>query len=148
MCTGWTFFTLICYKNWIVCLKRPKINENEAGDGPLEKKNIGSDNCQFNSSWPPWPLKNLFEDDTPSWCDGSMKQLLNAQIEIRWKFVKKEEEGRGKKWVVKSAKKLEAKVWVLKALKCTFQMAYPGTLCKTQIRSYYLLSSNFSMIVT
>ena len=30
--TGWTwhFFTLICCKNCIVCLKRPKINEKEA----------------------------------------------------------------------------------------------------------------------
>ena len=27
------FFTLICYKNCIVCLKRPKINEKEAGVG-------------------------------------------------------------------------------------------------------------------
>ena len=36
-CTGWTwrFFTLICCKNCIVCLKRPKINEKEAGVGPF-----------------------------------------------------------------------------------------------------------------
>ena len=27
-----TFFTLICCKNCIVCLKRPKITKNEAGD--------------------------------------------------------------------------------------------------------------------
>ena len=35
--TGWTwyFFTLICCKNCIVCLKRPKINEKEAGIGPF-----------------------------------------------------------------------------------------------------------------
>ena len=33
-CTGWTFFTLISCKNCIdVYLKRPKINEKEAGVG-------------------------------------------------------------------------------------------------------------------
>ena len=31
------FFTFICCKNCNVCLKRPKINEKEAGDGPLKK---------------------------------------------------------------------------------------------------------------
>ena len=31
-----TFFTLICFKNFIdVCLKRPKINEKEAGVAPF-----------------------------------------------------------------------------------------------------------------
>ena len=30
---GWYFFTLICCKNCIVCLKRLKINEKEAGVG-------------------------------------------------------------------------------------------------------------------
>ena len=34
--TGWTFFTLVCCKNCNVCLKRPKINEKEAGDGQLK----------------------------------------------------------------------------------------------------------------
>ena len=29
--TGWKFFTLICCKNWIVCLKRPKINKKRPG---------------------------------------------------------------------------------------------------------------------
>ena len=33
--TGWTFFTLICCKNCVVCLKRPKINEKEARVGPI-----------------------------------------------------------------------------------------------------------------
>ena len=33
--TGWTFFTFICCKNCKVCLKRPKINEKEAGVGPF-----------------------------------------------------------------------------------------------------------------
>ena len=32
------FFTLICCKNCIVCLKRPKINKKEAGVGPILKK--------------------------------------------------------------------------------------------------------------
>ena len=33
------FFTLICCKNYYdVCFKRPKINEKEAGVGPLKKK--------------------------------------------------------------------------------------------------------------
>ena len=32
------FFTLICCKNCIVYLKRPKINEKEAGVGPIFKK--------------------------------------------------------------------------------------------------------------
>ena len=30
-----TFFTFICCKNCIVCLKRPKINKKEAGVGPI-----------------------------------------------------------------------------------------------------------------
>ena len=34
--TGWTFFTLVCCKNFTVCLKRPK-NEKEAGNGHLKK---------------------------------------------------------------------------------------------------------------
>ena len=33
--TGWTFFTLFFLKICIVCFKRPKINENEAGVRPL-----------------------------------------------------------------------------------------------------------------
>ena len=40
--TGWTwhFFTLIiCKKNCIVCLKRPKLNKKEAGIGPFFRKN-------------------------------------------------------------------------------------------------------------
>ena len=32
------FFALICCKNCIVCLKRPKLNEKEAGVGPFFKK--------------------------------------------------------------------------------------------------------------
>ena len=33
-----TFFTFICCKNCIVCLKRPKINKKEARVGPILKK--------------------------------------------------------------------------------------------------------------
>ena len=33
-----TFFTLICCKKCIVCLKRLKINKKEAGIGPFFKK--------------------------------------------------------------------------------------------------------------
>jgi len=32
-----TFFTFICCKNCIVCLKRPKINEEEAGLAHFKK---------------------------------------------------------------------------------------------------------------
>ena len=32
------FFTLICCKICVACLKRPKINEKEAMDGPFFKK--------------------------------------------------------------------------------------------------------------
>ena len=35
---GHDIFTLICCKNCIVCLKRPKINEKEAGVDPFKKK--------------------------------------------------------------------------------------------------------------
>jgi len=35
--TGWIFFALIYCKNCIVCLKRPKNNEKEAGVGPFKK---------------------------------------------------------------------------------------------------------------
>ena len=38
--TDWTFFTFICCKNCEVCLKRPKINEKEAGVGQFFKKRI------------------------------------------------------------------------------------------------------------
>ena len=33
----WTFFTLICCKHCIVCLKRPKVNKKEAVVGPFFK---------------------------------------------------------------------------------------------------------------
>ena len=37
--TGWTFFPYICCKNCNdICLKRPKINEKEAGVGRFKKK--------------------------------------------------------------------------------------------------------------
>ena len=43
-----TFFTLICCKNCIACLKRPKINKKEAGFGPF-LKNIVSKRERDNS---------------------------------------------------------------------------------------------------
>ena len=49
--TGWTKFTFICCKNCNdVCLKRPKINEKEAGVGPCLK------NGQFTQAFTnmPW----------------------------------------------------------------------------------------------
>ena len=36
--TGWAFFTLVCCNICIVGLKRPKMNEKEAEDGPLKKQ--------------------------------------------------------------------------------------------------------------
>ena len=36
--TGWTFFTFICCKDCIVCLKRTKISKIETEDGPFFKK--------------------------------------------------------------------------------------------------------------
>jgi len=41
---GWSFFTLIWYKNCIVCLKRLKINEKEPGVGPFKKRFDGRPN--------------------------------------------------------------------------------------------------------
>ena len=44
--TGWTFFTFICCKNCnAVCLKKPKINEKEAGLAHflLNRQRVGSD---------------------------------------------------------------------------------------------------------
>ena len=35
--TGWTFFAFVCCKKIKGCLKRPKINEIEVGDGPFKK---------------------------------------------------------------------------------------------------------------
>ena len=43
--TGWNFFTLICC---IVCLKRPKINEKEAGVGPFKKNQLENDQINRN----------------------------------------------------------------------------------------------------
>ena len=47
MQTGWTFFTLIFYKNCNVCLKRQKINEKEVGDGLFKKTTILNYNDYF-----------------------------------------------------------------------------------------------------
>ena len=35
-----TFFTLICCKNCIVCLKGLKVNKKDAGVGPFKKNNL------------------------------------------------------------------------------------------------------------
>ena len=40
------FFTLICFKNCDVCLKRPKINKIEAEDGPFFKIGNGVENME------------------------------------------------------------------------------------------------------
>ena len=49
MYTGWTFFTLICWKNCIVCLIRPKINKKEARVGPFKKTCLGKYRQQVSS---------------------------------------------------------------------------------------------------
>ena len=36
--TRWTFFTFICRKNCVVCLKRPKINKKKPGVDNLKKQ--------------------------------------------------------------------------------------------------------------
>ena len=38
-----TFFTFICCKNCNVCLKRPKINEEDAGVGPFFNESEGNE---------------------------------------------------------------------------------------------------------
>ena len=43
------FFTLISCKKLLVCLKRPKINEKEAGVGPFLKK-PASENTQLKNA--------------------------------------------------------------------------------------------------
>ena len=52
---GWTFghfFTLICCKNYTVCLKRLKINEKEAVIGPFKKyKNQHKNVCTCGHNW-------------------------------------------------------------------------------------------------
>ena len=62
--TGWTLFKFVCCQNCNVCLKKTKINEKEAGDGPFLKK-AGS-KC----------LKSLkFESDLPR----SFVEIVNRQ---------------------------------------------------------------------
>ena len=59
--TGWTwhFFTLICCKNCIVCLKRPKINEKEARVGPFFKKNQSNKRPAVQWYFPLWWVDTL-----------------------------------------------------------------------------------------
>ena len=80
--TGWTFghfFALICCHNCIVCLKKPKINEKEAGVGPFLKKTnqkwLNYPKClrnfeKFATSFeiPNLILDNPFEQHTPAYC--------------------------------------------------------------------------------
>ena len=57
----WSFFTLICCNNYIVCLKRPKISEKGTGDGPCKKTSgKGSDNFQVVNG------SNLVLDEDPA----------------------------------------------------------------------------------
>ena len=58
---GGHFFTLICCRNCIVCLKRPKINEKEARVGPF--KNIFM--CLL--FWQPDFLRKLLTSKSFSW---------------------------------------------------------------------------------
>ena len=62
--TGWTFFTWVCCINCNVCLKRPKINAKEAGDGPFKKllKGVG-----YVSVWP--------------------KLCPKSDLDLRWKIL-------------------------------------------------------------
>jgi len=60
--TGWTwhFFTLICCKNCIVCLKRPKMNEKEAGVGLFLKKSMLTVPCSLHlQPCTPKPCKHV-----------------------------------------------------------------------------------------
>ena len=41
------FFTLICCNICIVCMKRPQINEKEAGLAQFFKKNIDTDGIRY-----------------------------------------------------------------------------------------------------
>ena len=51
------FSALICCKNSIdVCLKRPKINEKEAGGGPFKKKKIHYTEGRVHDHW--WPYNS------------------------------------------------------------------------------------------
>ena len=70
--TGRTILSLICGKIVIfVCLKRPKINEKEVGDGPFLRKNSRAPNCSnpINGSIclgaKCWPIKKYTELHTP-----------------------------------------------------------------------------------
>ena len=53
------YFTLICCKNCIVCLKRPKINEKEAGVGPFFKASIPPPMIQISTSYLKKMLLNM-----------------------------------------------------------------------------------------
>ena len=65
----WIFFTYVCRKNCIVCLKRMKINEKEAGHGPLKILSCMHLNLRF---------CNFFHlSVSPSLCRSHSIQILN-----------------------------------------------------------------------
>ena len=74
--TGWIwhFFTFICCKNWIVCLKRPKINEKEAGLTHFLTL-ISSGDFQLNN-----PASILFHI--------KVLQVQQHRLGVKWKNIK------------------------------------------------------------
>ena len=79
--TGWKIFTLICCKNGIVCLKRPKINKKEAGHGHFFEKNTIERFC-----WEFFRLggaKSWLKGEERIWCFNNKTQL-NLILWIDW----------------------------------------------------------------
>ena len=54
------FFTFICCKNCIVCLKRPKINKKEAGVGPFLKLHTHDILVGTKLIWQPVEIIHIF----------------------------------------------------------------------------------------
>ena len=67
--TGWTwhFITLICLKDCVVCLKRPKINEKEAGVGTFFKKKVAKE-LYFRQKNPTHTCRIISDAPTSSSC--------------------------------------------------------------------------------
>ena len=77
--TGWTFFTYICCKNCNVCLKRPKINEKEAGVGPFKNylKRFRTRNDDMIKT--KWPIISIFKRQLTSFIwvvDGIVLNII------------------------------------------------------------------------
>ena len=73
------FFSLICCKNWIVCLKRPKINEKEAGIGTMffvEKNRTYLPTNIY--CWDPLWVSLLVAEKTKGW--KSMLKLKTGRL--------------------------------------------------------------------